>query len=187
MSSDGLPEENPPPTTHNITRRGGDHGYARRFVARPGRLIDAFQTMRNVEASSAFRDCSQTAGLALLTALLKWADADGRWQVKRATWAAALGVSVRTLARAVDELTSAQLVWRQPYLRPKMTGQGSSIYTLVSSLVARDDTYDRPSGALPRVTSMTRLQGVTPVSPPQGLPRVTSRNAFLTGFLTRSP
>lgn len=111
-------------------------GFARRFRATPGRLVDAIETVRAIIADPRFATLGGRAQSWVLVMAAKLADADGKWHVKHETEASYLGCSTDTAGRAARAVEASGLTSATPYVR--LDGlQGASIYALDPALVRR--------------------------------------------------
>jgi hypothetical protein len=140
--------------------RSGSRGQLRFVRRRPPKLIGSraaqFDLVRSVSRDARMERLSLSARHALVVAAQEWANADGWFYVKIATWAAKARVSPRTIHRAISAAKAEGLLVVEPYLRPDAAGQGASNYRFDPVLVrpgrapavtaARADNGSHPTG-----------------------------------------
>jgi hypothetical protein len=118
-----------------------------RHRGRSGTKTATLDLLRTLLSDERFRPLGPRAQMVLLVGVLLHADADGRWQIKRSTWAEECGWQPRGkgsppgwIGQAIREAKACGLLRVQPYIRPpgaRTPGQGASIYSLDPALVAR--------------------------------------------------
>jgi hypothetical protein len=87
----------------------------------------------------------------LVVAAVSWADRDGFFFVKAATWAATAGVSITTIRRAIRGARAVGLLETEAYLRPDGLQGSNHFWLRVETAIARDQPCrlaedDQPDG-----------------------------------------
>lgn len=149
-----------------------------RRVGTPGRPSASFRTLRAIVTDPRFPMLTAGAQSALQVAITTWADSRGRWWPKKQTWAAALGITSRTIQRHIAELEASGLItveeWRRP---PGSAGgpQGGNTYRLDPDLLQGETETSTPVRGDTNVSAargdrnVHPTRGDTDVSPGTGL------------------
>ncbi|MCW2976392.1 MAG: hypothetical protein JWM06_1673 [Actinomycetia bacterium] len=146
-----------------------------------------YALLRSIVEDEHFTDLGAPAQAAVLVAVIRYADHDGRWFIKQSTLSNALGRSER---RVRDALTACRSVVTIDARRRPDGTQGANDYSLNAEVMTQADEYVRlwtssrtkaSPGSDENVRPTSPDENVRPTSPDENVRAGTASNDFSNG------